>query len=112
MTDMLLMALQSINPSQKWRSFQKCNKEMAINHGVKTYDTTQYQVVSLYYVENEYCSNHRQVQVNQPECVPSNNLFPTAMASGFGQSSFDLCDLCSDVEQYLTPNNVAEMRPE
>jgi hypothetical protein len=33
------------------------------------------------------------------------------MASGSGQSSFDLCDLSSDDDEYLTPENVAQMTP-
>jgi len=51
------------------------------------------------------------VPVNQPEGILSNNLLPCTTASGSYQSSFDPYDLSSDDEEYLTPNNVAEMSP-
>jgi len=51
------------------------------------------------------------VPVNKLETVPSNNLLPSATASGSYQSFFDPYDLSSDDEEYLTPNNVAEMTP-
>ena len=49
--------------------------------------------------------------VNKLETVPTSNLVPSATASGFYQSSFDPNDLSSDDEEYLTPNNLAEMTP-
>jgi len=61
------------------------------------------------YVENEYCAKHRRVPVNKLETVPSSNLVPSAKASGSYQSSFNPYGLSSDDEEYLTPNNVAEM---
>ena len=45
------------------------------------------------------------------ERVLSINLVPSATASGSYQSSFDPYDLCSDDEEYLTPNNGAETTP-
>jgi hypothetical protein len=68
-------------------------------------------VVFLKYVENEYCAKHRRVPVNQLETVPTSTLVPSATDSGSYQSSFDLYDLSSDDEEYLTPNNVAETTP-
>ena len=73
--------------------------------------TTQYQEAFLKYVENEDCAKHRRVLVNKLEMVPSSNLVPSAMASGFYQSSFDRYDLSSDDDEYLTPNNVAQTTP-
>jgi hypothetical protein len=51
------------------------------------------------------------VPVNKLETVPSSNHVPSATASGSYQSSFDPYDSSSDDEEYLTPNNVAEMTP-
>jgi len=112
MMGMLLMSVHSFNILRKMRSLQKWNKGMDINPEAETSDTTQYQVASLDCVENEYCANDLRVLINYPDCVPSNNLFPTAMASGFDQCSFNPCDSRSDDEQYATPNNVLETTPE
>ena len=62
-------------------------------------------------MENEYCAKHQRVPVNKLETVPTSNLVPSATASGSYQSSIDPYDLSSDDEEYLTPNNVAEMTP-
>jgi hypothetical protein len=51
------------------------------------------------------------VPVNKFGTVQSSNLIPSATASGSFQLSFDPYDLSSDDEEYLTPNNVAEMTP-
>jgi hypothetical protein len=48
------------------------------------------------------------VLVNKLENIPSRNFVPFAMASGSGPSLFPASDLCSDDEEYLMPNNVAE----
>jgi len=42
------------------------------------------------------------MSVIEPENVPGSNLFPSAKASGFGQSSFDIYDLSNDDEKYIT----------
>jgi len=81
-----------------------------INPEDETSYTTQYQEAFLKYVENGYCAKHRRVPVNKHESLPSSNLIPSAMASGFCQSSFDPYDLSSDDDEYITPNNVAEKR--
>jgi len=77
----------------------------------KTLYTTQYQDTLLKYVENECCSKRRHLLVNKLETVPSSNLVPSATASAFFHSSSDPYDLCSDDEEYLTTNNVAETTP-
>jgi hypothetical protein len=84
---------------------------MDINLEDETSYTTQFQEAFLKHVENEYCAKHRRVPVNRVETVPSSNLVSSATASGSYQSSFDAYDLCSDDEEYLTPNNVAETSP-
>jgi len=84
---------------------------MDINPENETSFTTQYQVALLKYVKNEYCDKHRRLPVIEPDRVPSNNLFPSAIASGYGQSCFDPFDLFSDDEEYITIKNVAAMRP-
>jgi len=48
---------------------------------------------------------------NNPESILSGNLVPSVTASGLGQSSCDPYDSCSNNEQYLTCNNVAETTP-
>jgi len=73
--------------------------------------TTQYQVALLKYVENEYVAKHRRLSIIKPKRIPSNNLFPSTMASRSGQSSFDPYDLSSDDEEYLMPEQMAEMTP-
>ena len=72
--------------------------------------STQFQETYLQYVENEYCAKHLWLSINKPERDASNNPFST-ITSGCGQSSFDPYDLSSDDDEYLTPNNVAEMTP-
>ena len=111
MTGMLLISAHIHDPFRKLRSFSKWDKGMDINPEDKSSYTTQYQEAFLMYVENEYCAKHRCVPVNKLETVPSSNLVPSATASGSNQSSFDPYDLSSDVEEYLTPNNVAETKP-
>ena len=111
MTGMLLISAHSLDPFQKMRSFGKWDKGMDIHPEDETSYTTQYQEAFLKYVENEYCTKHRRVPVNKLETVPTSNLVPSATAPVSYQSSFDLYDVSSDDEQYLTPNNVAETTP-
>jgi len=84
---------------------------MDINPEDETFYTTQYLEAFLKYVENEYCAKDRCVHVNKLETIPSNNLLPSATASGSYQSLFDPYDLSSDDEEYLMPNAVAETTP-
>jgi len=94
--------------SRKLRSFRKWDNGMDIDPENKTSYTRQYQEAFLNYVENEYCAKHWHVPVKKLDTVPSNNLVPSAMASGSYQSSFDPYDLSSDDEECLMHNNVAK----
>jgi len=84
---------------------------MDINPEDNTSYTTQLQKTFLRDVENEYCAKHRCVPVIKPKWVPSNNVFRSATPSGCGQCSFEPDDSLSDDEEYLMPNNVAEISP-
>jgi hypothetical protein len=86
-------------------------KGMDINPADEISYIIQYQEAFLKYVENEYYANYRQVPVNILESLPISNHIPSAQASGSCQSSFDPYHLSSNDEEYLTPNNVAEMTP-
>jgi len=110
-TGMLLISAHILDPFRKLRSFRKWDKGMDINPEDETSYTTQYQEAFLKYVENEYCAKHRYVPVNKLQSLPSSNHIPSATASRSCQSSFDPYDLCSDDEEYLTPNNVAKTTP-
>jgi hypothetical protein len=110
-TGMRLISAHILDPFRKLRSFRKWDKGMDINPEDKTSYTTQYQEAILKYVENEYCAKHRCVTVDKLKTVPSSNLVPSGTASGPYQSSFGPCDLSSDDEKYLTPNNVTETTP-
>jgi len=108
---MLLISAHILDAFRKLRLFSKWDKGMDINPEDETSYATQYLEAFLTYVENVYCAKHRRVPVNKLETIPSSNLVPSTIASGSYQSTFDPCDLSSDDEEYLTPNNVAEMSP-
>jgi len=72
---------------------------------------TRYKEAFLKHVDNEYSAKHRQMSVIIPDNVPGSSIFPSAKASGSGQSSFDPYDLSSDDDEYITPKRVAEMTP-
>ena len=110
-TCMIRMSGHILDPFPKLRSFRKWDKGMAINPEGKASCTTQYQEAFPKYVENEYCAKHRHVPVNTLKSLPSSKLIPSGTASGLCQLSIDSYDLFSDDEEYLTPNNVAEMTP-
>jgi len=110
-TGMLFISAHILNPFRKLRSFRKWDKGMDITPEHETSYPTQYQEAFLKYVENQYYAKHQRVPVNKLETVPSNNLFPSATASGSYQSSIDRYELSSDDEEYLTPNNVADTTP-
>jgi hypothetical protein len=63
-----------------------------------TFYTTQYQAALLKNVENEYGGKHSHVLVIKLESVPNDNLLPSSMAAGSGQSLFEPYDLSSDGE--------------
>jgi len=110
-TGMILNSAQILDPFRKLRSFRYWEKGMAINPEDETSYTTRYEEAFLKYVENEYCAKHRRVPVKELERVLSSTLVASATASRSSQSSIDPYDLSSDDEEYLTPNNVAEMTP-
>jgi len=111
MKRMFLISAHILDPFQMMRSFKKWVRGMDINPENETSYTTQYQETCLEYVENQYGAKHRQVLVTTLESVPSSNFVPSATASGSGQASWNLYDLRSDDEAYLTSNNVAETTP-
>jgi len=111
MTGILLISAHILDPFRKLRLFRKWDKGIEINPEDETSYTTQYQEAFLRYVENEYCAKHRRVPVNKFETVQNSNFVPTETASGSYQSSVDPYDSSSDDEEYLTPNDVAEMTP-
>jgi len=100
-----------LDPFRKLRSFGKWDNGMDINPEDKTFYTTQYQEAFLKYVENEYCTKHRQFSVTEHEQLQSNDLIYSATPSQSGQSSFDPYDLPSGDEEYLTPKHLAETAP-
>jgi len=73
--------------------------------------TTQYQNVLRKYLENESCAKPRHAPVIKPESVASNNLFPSAMANGSSQSSFDPYNLSTHDKENLTRHNEADTTP-
>jgi len=85
------------------------DKGMDINPQDEKYYTTRHQGTVQKYVENEYCAKQQPVPVNTDESFPSSYVIHSAMASGSGLSSVHSYDLSSDDEEYLMPNNVAEM---
>jgi len=108
---MLLSSAHIPNPFQKLWLFRKWDKGMDSIPEDETFYATQYQEVILKYVENEYCFRHRWLSVIKPERILSNNLFPSTMASGPGQSFFDPQHLSCNEEDYLMPKNMAETTP-
>jgi len=110
-TSVLLISASILDCFRKLRPFRKWVKGMDIKPEGKTSYTTQYWEALLTYVENENCAKRGWLLIIKPERILCNNLFPSAMTSGFGQSSFDPYDLSSDDEEYEMPNNMAETAP-
>jgi len=110
-TGILLISAHILNSFWTLQSFEKWEMGIDINPEDETSYTTQYQKSIRKYVEQECYAKHRCVTGNKHVSVPSNNLIPTATASGSCHSSFDPYDLSSDDEEYFTPNNEAEMTP-
>jgi len=111
MTGMLAISTDILDPIQKLQSFGKWYKEININRKDETSHDTQHQDAFLKVVQNENCVKHLRMFIIKPDMVPGNNLFPSAKASGFGQSSFDPYEVSSDDKQYFTPQSMAEMTP-
>jgi hypothetical protein len=110
-TDLLLISAHILDSFRKSRLLRKWDKGMDINSEDETSYTAQYQEAFLKYVENEYCAKHGHVLVNNLVTILSNNIVPSATASGFYNSSLDPYDVSSNDEEYLTPNSVAETTP-
>jgi len=108
---MLLISAHILDPLQKLRSFRKWEKEMDIHSEDKTSYTTQYQEAFLKYVESEYCAKQWGEPVNKHKSLPGINLIPLGTVLESCQSFFDPYDLCSDYDEYLTPNNLSETTP-
>ena len=100
---MIFISAQILHSVQKLQSYRMWCKGMYINPEDDTSYTTKYQEVCLKYVEVEYCAKHRHGPVNTSERVQSRNLFPSALASGSGQSSFDRYNIILG----LTAHNLA-----
>jgi len=107
----LLISAHILDPFGKLRSLRKWDKGMDINAEDETSYTTQYHEALLKYVENEYCAKHRQLSVTKHEKLLSNAFTHSATPFQSGQSSFDLYDLSSGDEEYLTPKYLAKMTP-
>ena len=110
-TDLLLMSAHLHYPFRMLQSFRKWGKGIDIHPEDDTSYTTQFKEAIPNYVKNEYYAKHRREPVNKPENVPRSNLIPSAMASESSQSTFNSYDSSRDDDDYLTPNNVAEMTP-
>jgi len=107
----LLISAHILDHFPKLKSYRMCDTGMDINPEHDTSYPAQKQEAFLKYVENENWAKHECVPVMDPECVPSSNLIPSAMASGYSQSFFDPYDLSSNDGEYWTRNNVGEMTP-
>jgi len=104
MTGLLDISAHILDSSWKSGSLRTWDKAMDINPEDETCYCTQYQEAFLKYVENKYCAKHRRMSVINLKNEQHSHFFPSAKASGFGQSSFDPHDLSSDDDVYLTPN--------
>jgi hypothetical protein len=111
MTGMLLISAHILDPLRNLRLLRKRDNGMDMHPEDETSNTTQYQQAFLKDVEDEYSSKHQRVPVNKRHTVPSSKLFPSTMASGSNQSSFDPYDPCSYDEEYLRRNNVPKPTP-
>jgi hypothetical protein len=69
--------------------------------------TTKYQVAFLKYVENEYCAKHPQMSVIKSKNDLHTHFLPPAKASGLGPWCFNVYDLSTDDDEYITPGWVA-----
>ena len=107
----ILLSAHMLDPFWMLRSFRNCDKATDIKPEDETSYTTQYTEALLMYVENKYCAKHKCLPVTKPKNIPNNNLMFSTMPSRSAQSCYDQYDLCSDDEEYLMPNNVAETTP-
>jgi len=110
-TSMFLISAGILDPFWKLRSFRKWDKAMHLDPENDSSDTTQNQETFPKCGENEYSAKHRRMSVIQSEHVLGGNHLPSANASAFGPSSFDLHDSSSDEEEYWMPTREAETTP-
>jgi len=108
---MHLISAHILDPFLKFWSFWMWDKRMNIHSEDETSYTIEYQEAFLKNGENEYCTKHQRMSVIKPEKIPASNLVSSGKASGFGESSFDLYDLSSDDEEYLTATSMSETTP-
>jgi len=101
---MILISDHILDCFRKLQSFRKWDKGMYIHPEDYTSYSTQYQAALLKNVEDEYCAKHRRVPVIKPKSVPCNNLFPSTMAAGSGQSWLIhmICPVMMNSTQRLT----------
>jgi len=85
-TSMIHISANIVDPFQKLQSFWKWVKGLDIKPEDETCYTPKYQEAFLRYVENEYCVKYRHLPIIESKRVPTNNLFPSTMASTSGQS--------------------------
>jgi len=111
MTGMCLISAQIIDPFRKLHLFRKWDNGIDIHRGDKTLYTTQYQKAFLKYVVNEYSAKQWKMSIIKPKNISDSHHFPSAKASGFGQSSFDPYNLSRNNEEYLRPRSMAEKTP-
>jgi hypothetical protein len=109
--EMLLITAHNLDSFQKLQLCRQWDKGMDINPEDDTSYTTQYLEAFLKYVENVYNPKHQLVPVNKLESLLHSKMVSSSTDFGSCQPFFDPYDLSSNVEEYLTPNNVAEMTP-
>jgi len=54
---------------------------MDIDPADQAFYTTQYQQPFEKFIEHEYCAKHRRLHIIEPDSLPTNNVFSSAMAS-------------------------------
>lgn len=99
------------DPFRMLQSCRKWDKRMDIDPADQAFYTTQYQQPFEKFIEHEYCAKHRRLHIIEPDSLPTNNVFSSAMASWSGQSLYDPYGLSSEDEDCLMRNNVAETMP-
>jgi len=109
--DMVAISACILDPFRKLQLFRKWDMTIINNPEYKTSYTAHNQEAFLKYVENEYCAKDRHLPMIKPESLPSNNLFPSAMASRSDWASSEAYEFSSDDERYIPHENVANTMP-
>jgi len=110
--DIQLISAHMLDSFEQLWAFRKWDMGININPEDETSYTTQYQDMFLKYVDNEYCTKYSQLSVSEPERILRNNLFPTALASVSGQSTYDRYDLATDGAEYWRPEIWLKQHPD